>query len=119
MRRLLALVLFTTLAGCNGDDTPATDQGPGREMSLVDGQSGDSRRGDVVLLWPDGPVRLDTAPTACTSGAAGMCDDNKNFYCKSGVCTACPASYVDCNRQEGDGCECFGACKGTQCAVKP
>ena len=116
MRRYLAcfLVLAFALAvtGCNGDETPATDQGPAKEASLTDG----SGASDGFLPWPDGPVRLDTTPATCTPGAEGMCNDNKHFYCKEGVCTPCPTNYVDCDRQ-GE-CECFGACKGTQCAVK-
>jgi hypothetical protein len=105
------------LSGCSDDSGGPSGDGkpPVADKGTTDAKApGDNgTTGDVVLPWPDLMGGEDATAWKCTPEAAGMCDDNKFYHCKNGVCTLCPANYVDCDRK--DDCECFGACQGTKC----
>ena len=104
---LLLLVLCLALAGaCSDDSTPNPEAGV--KDGPLPGYEGTGP-------FPDIPLQKDSAAWKCTAGAANMCDGDKNKYCKSGVCTQCPSTRVDCDRT-GD-CECIGACNGTKCVM--
>jgi hypothetical protein len=104
--RMCLLLVLLVPAGCSNDGTPPVDTG----------HAGDSRvpEDTNAMPWPDWPANKDVQAWTCTAGQAGMCNDNKRSYCNAGVCAACPADHVDCDRT-GD-CECVGACNGTKCA---
>ncbi len=103
---LLGLVF---VPACSDD----TNQPPASDNSISDKVV---VTGEGSLPWPDQAVQKDTAAGKCTPGQPGMCDDNKNYYCAAGVCTACPVGRKDCDRK--DTCECAGSCDGVKC-VKP
>lgn len=103
----------TTADGAVADGAAADDATTADGAAATDGATADAPETDGSLPWPDTTVNQDTSPGACTPEEPGMCGDNKNFYCKEGVCTPCPANYVDCDRKED--CECFAACDGDKC----
>jgi len=118
-RRVLWLpLLLLVLVRCSDDgDGPSDGVQPadalGMDHVATNDAPADGLTDGNILPWPDGPVYKDTQPLSCTPEQAGMCNDDKTKYCKSGVCTWCPANYVDCDRK--DDCECIGACNGTKC----
>lgn len=108
MTRYLALLLAALLAftaACSDDNGPTPDGKTGGDGPAVVGEG--------TLPWPDQAVLHDSTFWKCTPGETNMCDGYKTQYCNNGTCALCPTDYYDCDRQ-GD-CECFGACKGTNC----
>jgi hypothetical protein len=106
---LLAL-LALTLSACSDDTKSNPEKGVTGDRSTIDR----NLKAEIPPFIPDqSTAKPDSAAWGCTPGAAGMCNGDKNQYCNNGVCTACPADAVDCDRK-GD-CECKGLCQGTIC----
>lgn len=101
------LLLGAVTSACSDDDPKPYDGAPPPTGDAI-GPSG-----DATLPWPDAKVYLDTKPMACSATDPGACNGHAGFFCDNNVCTKCAEYAWNCDHVGG--CECIGACVGTQC----